>query len=388
MIRVDFGLAVFALALALAGGAADVRGAESSEVPMDAFDLPPSVDQRSDGVPVYHKEIVSKVFTIDRIYKSMQGPQGMHEFDFGIEGPPELLWLVGYEARMMGPDASEELSREYMCHNHLLINEKKYHDRFPSRIRTAGDRLFDLAQGQLGLKLPEGYGVPWMSDEKLVINAQVLNHNFVGDSFDVRVRIKVDYLRDKDLPKPLKPLVQRGVFGMKLLEGRDGHFGVGETEEVSMEDHGPGCAVGEDAGSPKTIRDGEGRAFTGFWVVPPGRETNHTRVTPQLGLPYDTTIHYISVHLHPFGESLALRDLTTGETLYESKTRQVDQGLGLASVEHFSSEEGIPVYKDHEYELVSVYNNTTDIDQDAMTTMFIYLHAKDIYDFDLRPRSK
>jgi hypothetical protein len=359
-----------------------------SEVSRHSFDLPPSITQRSDGVPIYRKEIVSKVYVVDQIYKSMQGPQAMHAFDLDFDGSPELLWLTGYGSQIVGPDADTELSHEFMCHNHLLINTNDYHERFPTKIRTAGDRVFDLAQGQSSLQLPEGFGIPWMSNEKLTFNSQVLNHNLVGEEIEVRVKIGVEYVRDADLPRPLKALVQRGAYGMKLLEGRDGHYG-GSSDAVPLDEHGPGCSVGENAeGVHPTIRDGEGRIFTSFWVVEPGRETNRTRITSQLSVPYNTTLHYVSVHLHPFGESLALRDMTTGETLYESRTRQAETGLGIAGVEHFSSVEGIPIYKDHEYELVSVYNNTTGKEQDAMSTMFLYLRATDLYDFDFRPRKK
>jgi hypothetical protein len=121
------------------------------------------------------------------------------------------------------------------------------------------------------------------------------------------------------------------------------------------------------------IVDALGRKFTGHWVVPPGREERRTLVNELLAIPYDTTIHYIGVHLHPFAESLELRDLTTGETLYRARARGPDAGIGLAHVEHYASAEGIPLYADHDYEMVSVYDNTSGEDQDAMATFFIYL---------------
>ena len=134
-------------------------------------------------------------------------------------------------------------------------------------------------------------------------------------------------------------------------------------------------------------RDKEGRKFSGYWVVPPGRQVNHTRVTEMVSLPYDTSVHYIATHLHPFAESLELRDQTTGETIFKSRTRQVEKGIGLAEVEAFSSEAGVPLYKDHEYQLISVYNNTTDRPQDSMAVMYLYLRAQDLYDFDFRPHA-
>jgi hypothetical protein len=142
-------------------------------------------------------------------------------------------------------------------------------------------------------------------------------------------------------------------------------------------------------GHPKGIfEDTQGRRFSAFWVVPPGRQENHTRVTPRLALPYDTTLHFATAHLHPFAESLELRDVTTNETVFIAKAEQATGGIGLASVTQFSNADGVPIYRDHEYDLISVYNNTSGVDQDAMATMLLYLRAIDLYDFDFRPRKK
>ena len=107
-------------------------------------------------------------------------------------------------------------------------------------------------------------------------------------------------------------------------------------------------------------------------MVPPGRQVNHTRVTEYLKMPFHTTVHYIAVHLHPFAESLTLKNLTTGEVVYESRTEQPADRIGLLRVDHLASPEGIPIRQGHEYELVSVYNNTTEQPQDSMAVMYLY----------------
>ena len=119
--------------------------------------------------------------------------------------------------------------------------------------------------------------------------------------------------------------------------------------------------------------------------MPPGREENHTRVTSMMNLPRDTQVHYIAVHLHPFAESLELRDITTGKTVYKAVARQTAGRVGLADVQSYSSEEGMPLYKGHEYELISKYNNTSGVDQDSMATMMLYVRPQDMYDFYFRP---
>ena len=50
----------------------------------------------------------------------------------------------------------------------------------------------------------------------------------------------------------------------------------------------------------------------------------------------------------------------------------------MAEVETITDETGIPLYSDNEYELVSIYNNTSGEKQDAMATMLLYLHAGDM----------
>ena len=54
-----------------------------------------------------------------------------------------------------------------------------------------------------------------------------------------------------------------------------------------------------------------------------------------------------------------------------------NNSIGIDHVDYYSSESGIPLYKDHEYELLSVYNNTTSSDQDVMAVMYLYVLDKE-----------
>ena len=42
------------------------------------------------------------------------------------------------------------------------------------------------------------------------------------------------------------------------------------------------------------------RRYTEHWLLEPGRDENHTRVTTLLDLPSDTMIHAIGVRMFPF----------------------------------------------------------------------------------------
>ena len=96
----------------------------------------------------------------------------------------------------------------------------------------------------------------------------------------------------------------------------------------------------------------------------------------QSRLPFDSTVHYIAVHLHPFAESLELRDLTTSTTVFKSRARNTRDRIGLDRVESFASHEGLPLRRSHQYELVATYDNTSGVEQDSMAVMFLYLHDR------------
>jgi hypothetical protein len=119
----------------------------------------------------------------------------------------------------------------------------------------------------------------------------------------------------------------------------------------------------------------KGQLPHGTFLVAPGRQINARRVTEQLTLPFDTTLHYAIAHLHPYGESVELRDVMTGTTVVKLHASNYPDRMALERIETFSSVEGVPVYKDHDYELVSVYNNTSFSDQEAMANIGLYLSA-------------
>jgi hypothetical protein len=351
---------------------------------------------------VFTKEILAPVYHVDRIYKSMTGPQSTSEFYLADEKAPELLWIVGFEATMVEKDGKTDASQEWMCHSNLDIDAVEHNKAFGGSKRISG-RLFTLSQGQYRIDMPKGFGIPILSSELMSLNTQVLNLNMEKGEKDVRHRVYVRFVRDVELKAPYRALFPAAAYGLKLLRGKDGVFGgkeapggdMGAGEHHHHEGHDmSGMAASDDMGghasclpgmnaSTNEFADGKGRAFTGHWIVKPGREENHTRVTDIMDLPFDTTLHYVAVHLHPFAQSLELIDKTDGKTVYKAFTKQADKGVGLARVDFYESSDGIPLHKGHEYELVSIYQNTTDKDQDSMAVMNLYLHDKEFVKPDL-----
>lgn len=321
-----------------------------------------------DAEDLREKVLLSPVYTVDRIYRSMMGPSNTESFRLGEEGDDAIYWITGYEATMVGADGETPQLQDFMCHSNLDIDVLSHAETLPVN-PAFSPRLFTLSQGQFEVDFPVGFGIPVRGSEDLSLTTQVLNHNIRDRTIEVRHKVSVRYVPDADIDGRMTALFPSSAYGLALLEGDEGVFGVANPDP---EEHGPGCLMGSNA-SDHTYEDPLGRSFTGHWVVPPGREENRTNVTKLMNVPWDTRIHTIAVHLHPFAESLELRDLTTGETVFRSRARNQPDRIGLAEVESYTSAEGIPVYADHEYELVSVYDNTTEEDQDSMAVMYLYL---------------
>ena len=298
-------------------------------------------------------------------------------------GPPELLWLVKASTEIVGPEDKELRDQSYMCHVNLDFHLEERWQRLPQRT-SISTRAITLAQGMFQFQLPPGFGIPVMSDERLSMDTQVLNHNNPDADILLRHKVTLSYVRDADLNITLKPLFGTASSSLKQLDGPEGIFGLPPGTE---DPPGPSCLPGEHPGQPGMkwiLPDRYGRRFVGHWKVKPGEEVNHTVVTRQIGLPYDTTLHYAVSHLHPFAVSLELRDLTRDASLVKLGATNVAEGIGLERIETFSSSKGVRMFADHEYELVSVISNTSGVDQDAMATMMLFLLDRD--DNQSKPR--
>jgi len=323
--------------------------------------------------PVHERTILSPPYRIEKKYRSMLGPYAQQEVFLVESETPELLWITGYETEVVDAADGSDVSQEFMCHANLDFEPREYMDTFRMRHGVSG-RVFTLSQGQQRIAFPDGFGLPILSTQPFQLTTQVLNLNLEDPDLTVRHRVRIEFVRDREVPpeRPMKPLYQAAVQGFKSLEDHGIHYGLG-LEHVGSEEHGPGCGVGMAAVTSAEETDPLGQRFTSHWVVEPGREENRSLVTRFLNLPWDTTAHYIAVHLHPFAESLELIDRTTGETVFRAEVDPADGKIGIDRVDYLASAEGIRLYQGHEYELVSVYENTSVESQDSMAVMYMYL---------------
>ncbi|HEX3584269.1 MAG TPA: peptidylprolyl isomerase [Thermoanaerobaculia bacterium] len=343
----------------------------------------------ADDAPLVRTYVyLSPTYTIDKKYRSMEGPGSTESIYIDAQqDPPELLWIRGVKTEMVGEDGETPQLPELMCHVNVDLDSTKHSAMFSLK-RYTQQRLVTLSQGMLNAQFPDGFGYPLASNEPLNLFTQVLNHNIEHpNNMKVRHRVTITYVRDKDLKTPLKPLFNVGASGTVILDNNP-HAAMPNmaTAEVTGNDgkpvdHTTSCLILPRApnavGTGSDYTDPQGHKVTGHWVVPPGHQINHSDITWFMGLPMNATLHWAAAHLHPFAQSLTIRDTTTGETVFEVNATDSKDKIGLDKVETFASEKGVPMYKDHKYELISVYDNPTQQNADSMASAFLALEDPD-----------
>lgn len=340
------------------------------------------------------KQFLSPVYTIDKIYHSMEGPSSMERIYLGDpNGPAELLWVVGIRTEMMEADGRTPQLPELMCHVNVDLDPVRHQALFGFHRPTAS-RLMTLSQGMLAAKLPAGFGFPLASNEPLLLFTQVLNLNIEHpQNVKVRHRVTIDFLRARDLTSPIKPLFNVGASGMVQLDDNPlalahSMMSMPSTSSITTEAGHDGasstmsCLIGARApqatsGSADYV-DPQGHKMTGHWIVPPGKQVNHSDITWFMNLQIDTRLRYAAVHLHPFARSLEMRDMTTGKTVFVANAENPSAGIGLTHVDEFSSPDGVSIDHAHKYSLISTYDNPTDANADSMASVFLGLDDPEI----------
>ena len=119
-----------------------------------------------------------------------------------------------------------------------------------------------------------------------------------------------------------------------------------------------------DAGT----QDGQAVHF----LVPPGRH-KCSRVYPKGAFSEDTSIHFIKVHLHQYGQSISLVDKTANKVLWQGHAKT--EKNQIESVDYYSNSDGIQIFANHDYEIVSEYWNKSTKNADGMAVLRMYRSA-------------
>jgi hypothetical protein len=314
--------------------------------------------------------LVSQPYQLDKIYRSMEGPYSVESgLRLATENKSAAQWITGVETEVVDATEQKPVSQEFFCHSNLTFAEHSGTPReFNQQLggKTHLDwRLFTLVPGRLSIELPPGFGVPVPAHAPLDYVTMSLNLNTRNEVVNVRMRTKVHTIAAGQPGAPNKALFRRALY---VLQPHDESAGAMPACMASSprQHMGAGCAE---------LKPSEG--LTNHWIVPPGHHLYKTEITPQLNIPFDTTVHYATIHVHPFARAMQLRDLTTGETILNLGSHDWSDRIGVAHVDEFKSLGGIPIFRDHRYELGAEYDNTSASNTDAMAILYLYLLEKD-----------
>jgi hypothetical protein len=363
----------------------------------------PQVLSRGSSEDGRYVDIESTAYLLDRVYLSMQGPrsnQSQLRLDLDSRDA-DTIWLTGIETTNVDADTGNEISDEYFCHSNLTFSPKSTtpedHNAAFHAKKHMEWRLFTLVPGRMQLKLPRGFGIPIRGETQFDYFTMALNQN-AGPERRTRMRTRIVYQRDGE--GPMRPLFRRGLYvyqqhvksnGVSRPRSRQlqhqGEFCSASckldltSESFStfrsvhsnwMLDQHPGAKCCVTNASSDGVTEQFGAENTVHWMVPPGKHEYHTEVTKQLQLPFDTSIHYVTGHLHPYGESLTLINLDSGEMVFEITSQDYDDRKGVYRMSEIQSIQGVPMRRDGRYELVAKYHNSTNEDVDAMGILYFY----------------
>lgn len=303
-------------------------------------------------------------FVISNIYKSMEGPKA--DQYVVIDGSTEeLLWLTSFKTSAVSSDEQRKMSNDFVCHTNFEYRDAEHYNRWnmTERINSQYPRITSISNGVEAFDLPDGFGFPVFSNERLFINAQALNHNISDSTFNIKHQIKIGYVKHSQ--KSLIPLQPKTVFMMFPYDPQNPFQG--PTEQL------PNACIPVETKNHSYL-DNDGNALSGHWIIKPGKHSYSYDASQQLQIKDSIRLHQITSHLHPFADRFKLKDKTTGDIIYDCNSENFTDKIGLKNTPSFSSQKGIWMFKDHTYEMLLEVDNTTDKDQEMMASMAIFYY--------------
>jgi len=311
-------------------------------------------------------KMLSPTFIIDGIYKSMEGPKASRYIQ--LDQSDKLLWITGFEVKAVDAKTDQKLSNDYICHMNVDINDTQYYTHWglTDRIGKQYPRMTSLSHGLEHFDFPKGYGVPIIGKDFLFVTTQTLNHNQPEIFKKVKHEVSVNY---EAYNKTQKPLMSKTVYIQLPFDKNDpfkGPLDPGSNECIPVETKN------------HTYCDKNGNMLSGHWVIPTGTKTYRSSISEQLQIKDSSRLHFSAPHVHPFATSISIFDKTNNKTIFTCKVSNYKHKIGLQNIQTFSSEKGVWLYGNHEYELVMTTDNTSKTDQDMMGSMFLFFYDSEL----------
>jgi hypothetical protein len=280
-------------------------------------------------------------FVVDQPYVMMTGPTKVKYISLPLRPDVKKVWLKGMMVQAFsGENAEEKESLTSLCHASLLGETDS--NGYPIR------KILAISEGLERMEFPPGYGYPISPGEAIAVSAQAQNEDpALRKTYTYRVTIW--YVEDTE-PNREELLIPLMAKPFQALGTR-----------VALKD---GVICGEGDGSL-----GSNRSM--HFLVPPGQHEFSQIYPPGEYAGKDVRLHEINMHFHRFGIKSTLIDRTDKKILWEGRVTY-DTHSQIAHSDHYSSEEGILIRADHEYEIRSVYNNPTNKNVDGMATLRSY----------------
>jgi hypothetical protein len=285
---------------------------------------------------------------IDRIYPSMTGPYELVEVDTS-----DMDWVTAIRTEVVDEADGASMGGEFFCHSQLQLH--------------SGLRLMVNATGTEEIRLPPGFGIPVgqilagipSAVRSVRFLGMVLNNHFPAIDRQARIRATIEYVREKDLGS--SPALR------KLYPF---HISMRVEDLALYEPPADGPQPHEDVTTHCALVGGQET----HWLVPPGRQKPRRRFTGLV--PIQSTVHHIATHVHNHGEYVRLSDVTEGRVLWQANVEYESGRRQIRNIPVYSSVDGLRVYPDHEYEIEALYDNTMDVDVDAMAMMYLYFNPE------------
>lgn len=311
-------------------------------------------------------QMESPTFLIDGIYKSMEGPKASRYIQ--LNQKKELLWITGFEVKAFDAETEKEISKDFICHMNVDINDAVYFGNFglANRIGKQYPRLTSLSHGLEQFNFPEGYAVPVHGNDFLYVTTQTLNHNIPKINKKVKHEVAISYEKGT---KKLKSLLSRTAFIQLPFDEFNPNkqpldHGSNQCIPVETKNHTYTCA--------------NGKKLSGHWKIPLGKMTYRSAIDEHLALDKPMRLHFAAPHVHPFTTSIGIYDKTEGKMLFNCPVKNHIDRIGLDKIATFSSTIGIWLYPNHAYEMVLTCNNTSKEDQDMMGSMFLFFYDQEL----------
>lgn len=287
--------------------------------------------------------------------------------------PAQLIWLTGFQSETESESKTEYLG---LC-SLTLKNLERHKELFGTTHRITG-RLFVSHASRSKMELPEGFGIPLLSNEPLLVGSQFRVDTVVPGA-TATLSSKLRFVFNRGLERPLRPLLCVQAFGLVSTDGK--------TRSYNLEPPGPLT----DADQPEPATDAQftdtfSQGFTTVWTLPQGTTKFDTNVDQLLVLERDLKLHYAVGHLTRFGKLLELKDTTDDRVIFKLGVTKSDKDGYVQQLESFTSDDGVLLRADHNYVLTVVHENPTDSEVVASAFVDLYLEDAEFKMENLPPR--